>query len=67
LLTLFPYTTLFRSEHVRRRRRRARPPWQNDPSVLGTDVSHGCVRMSNDKITSLAGLLPFGTPVQISA
>lgn len=39
----------------------------NDASVLGTDVSHGCIRMSNDKVTMLAGVLPFGTPVQISA
>lgn len=39
----------------------------NDASVLGTDASHGCIRMSNDKITTLAGLLPLGTPVQITA
>jgi lipoprotein-anchoring transpeptidase ErfK/SrfK len=39
----------------------------NDPSVLGKDISHGCIRMSNDKITYLAGVLPLGTPVQISA
>jgi lipoprotein-anchoring transpeptidase ErfK/SrfK len=39
----------------------------NDSSVLGKDVSHGCVRMSNDDITRLAGVLPLGTPVTISA
>ena len=39
----------------------------NDASVLGTDASHGCIRMSNDKITMLAGMLPLGTPVQITA
>jgi len=39
----------------------------NDTSVLGTDASHGCIRMSNDKITQLAGLLPLGTPVRIVA
>jgi lipoprotein-anchoring transpeptidase ErfK/SrfK len=39
----------------------------NDASVLGTDASHGCIRMSNDKITTLAGILPLGTPVQITA
>jgi lipoprotein-anchoring transpeptidase ErfK/SrfK len=39
----------------------------NDASVLGKDVSHGCVRMSNDGITSLAALLPLGTPVSITA
>lgn len=39
----------------------------NDPSVLGTDVSAGCIRMDNDKITRLASLLPLGTPVEIRA
>lgn len=39
----------------------------NDPSVLGTDASAGCVRMSNDGITRLAGILPLGTPVEITA
>ena len=39
----------------------------NDASVLGTDASHGCIRMSNDKITMLAGVLPLGTPVRITA
>jgi len=39
----------------------------NDASVLGTDVSHGCVRMSNDKITELTTYLPLGTPVEITA
>jgi lipoprotein-anchoring transpeptidase ErfK/SrfK len=39
----------------------------NDASVLGQGVSHGCIRMSNAKITALASLLPLGTPVQIAA
>ena len=39
----------------------------NDASVLGKSISHGCIRMSNDKITALASLLPLGTPVQILA
>lgn len=39
----------------------------NDASVLGQSVSHGCIRMSNDKITALSSLLPLGTPVQITA
>lgn len=39
----------------------------NDASVLGTDASAGCVRMSNDGITRLAGILPLGTPVEITA
>jgi lipoprotein-anchoring transpeptidase ErfK/SrfK len=37
----------------------------DDASVLGFDVTHGCVRMSNDGITKLAGILPLGTPVDI--
>jgi lipoprotein-anchoring transpeptidase ErfK/SrfK len=39
----------------------------NDPSHLGKDVSHGCVRVSNATITKLAKLLPLGTPVVITA
>jgi lipoprotein-anchoring transpeptidase ErfK/SrfK len=37
----------------------------NDPSGLGRDVSHGCIRMSNDGITQLASILPLGVPVEI--
>jgi len=37
----------------------------NEPGALGTDVSHGCVRISNAAITRLARLLPLGTPVVI--
>jgi lipoprotein-anchoring transpeptidase ErfK/SrfK len=37
----------------------------NEPGALGTDVSHGCVRISNGSITVLARLLPLGTPVVI--
>ena len=37
----------------------------NDPAALGTDVSHGCIRISNANITKLASLLPLGTPVRI--
>lgn len=39
----------------------------NDASVLGTYASAGCIRMSNDGITRLAGILPLGTPVEITA
>jgi RNA polymerase sigma factor (sigma-70 family) len=39
----------------------------NDPSSLGRDVSHGCIRMSNDGITRLARTLPLGVPVEILA
>ncbi len=37
----------------------------NDPSSLGTNVSHGCIRLANDVITELAQTLPLGTPVLI--
>jgi lipoprotein-anchoring transpeptidase ErfK/SrfK len=37
----------------------------NDASVLGTSVSNGCIRMSNDGITRLTSILPLGTPVSI--
>jgi lipoprotein-anchoring transpeptidase ErfK/SrfK len=39
----------------------------NDPSSLGRDVSHGCIRISNTGITFLAKTLPLGTPVEIVA
>jgi RNA polymerase sigma factor (sigma-70 family) len=37
----------------------------NDPSSLGRDVSHGCIRMSNAGITALAETLPLGVPVEV--
>jgi lipoprotein-anchoring transpeptidase ErfK/SrfK len=37
----------------------------NDPSTIGTSVSHGCVRVNNDVILKLS-TLPLGTPVVIS-
>jgi len=39
----------------------------NDPRSLGRDVSHGCIRVTNDAITAMADLLPLGTPVEIRA
>jgi lipoprotein-anchoring transpeptidase ErfK/SrfK len=39
----------------------------NDPSQLGKDVSHGCIRISNEAIEKLAGVLPLGVPVEIAA
>jgi len=39
----------------------------NEPDAIGTDVSHGCIRMSNEAITALAAELPLGTPVHIEA
>ena len=38
----------------------------DDPSSVGANVSHGCLRVSNATITELAGLLPLGTPVIIT-
>jgi len=35
------------------------------PQGLGTNVSHGCIRVSNAIIRRLAKLLPLGTPVVI--
>lgn len=39
----------------------------NQPALLGHDVSHGCVRVSNEVITKLARLLPLGAPVYVTA
>jgi lipoprotein-anchoring transpeptidase ErfK/SrfK len=39
----------------------------NDASVLGTNATHGCVRMDNAAITALSKQLPLGTPVDIVA
>lgn len=39
---------------------------QDEPWSIGQAVSHGCVRLPNDVITKLAGMLPLGTPVSIS-
>lgn len=39
----------------------------NKPELLGQDVSHGCIRMSNENITQLAKTLPLGTPVYVHA
>ena len=39
----------------------------NAPQLIGTDVSHGCIRMTNDNITTLANLLPLGVPVRVFA
>jgi lipoprotein-anchoring transpeptidase ErfK/SrfK len=38
----------------------------NQPQLLGHDVSHGCIRMSNAAITRLSRILPLGTPVDIN-
>jgi lipoprotein-anchoring transpeptidase ErfK/SrfK len=38
----------------------------NEPGLLGTNASHGCIRVANAVITRLARILPLGTPVVIS-
>ena len=37
----------------------------NDPSVIGSAVSAGCIRMTNEDIEKLVRVLPLGTPVEI--
>jgi lipoprotein-anchoring transpeptidase ErfK/SrfK len=37
----------------------------NDPSSIGGNTTHGCIRLNNHAITRLAHLLPLGTPVFI--
>jgi lipoprotein-anchoring transpeptidase ErfK/SrfK len=38
----------------------------NDPSGLGRDVSHGCIRVRNAVITRIARRVPLGTPLDIT-
>jgi lipoprotein-anchoring transpeptidase ErfK/SrfK len=38
----------------------------NEPAVLGTSASHGCIRVANSVISRLARILPLGTPVVIA-
>lgn len=37
----------------------------NDPSSIGKEVSHGCIRMHNEDVVQLANLVPIGTAVTI--
>lgn len=39
----------------------------SDPSVMGQNVSNGCIRMRNDDIVRLSQIAPLGTPVEIIA
>ena len=39
----------------------------SDPSVVGKNVSNGCVRMRNADVIALSALAPLGTPVEIVA
>ncbi len=38
----------------------------NESNSIGHSTSHGCIRLSNTDITTLAKLLPLGTPVHIT-
>lgn len=38
----------------------------NEPSSIGTDASHGCVRLRNADITALFRATPLGTPVVVT-
>jgi len=37
----------------------------NQPSLIGTMVSHGCIRMNNHHVEELFTLVKVGTPVHI--
>ena len=37
----------------------------NQPDLIGTQASNGCIRMPNDVVTRLAETLPAGTPVTV--
>jgi lipoprotein-anchoring transpeptidase ErfK/SrfK len=39
----------------------------NEPASIGTSASHGCVRVPNEVVAALAGTIPLGTPVTITA
>ncbi len=38
----------------------------NQPGAIGQKVSHGCIRLSNQDITTLARKLPLGVPVLVN-
>ncbi|HLF41857.1 MAG TPA: L,D-transpeptidase, partial [Acidimicrobiia bacterium] len=37
----------------------------NDPTTVGKDVSHGCIRLRNEDLLELVERVPLGTPVAI--
>jgi lipoprotein-anchoring transpeptidase ErfK/SrfK len=39
----------------------------NQPDLVGSNVSHGCIRLRNAAVRHLARILPLGTPVYIRA
>jgi lipoprotein-anchoring transpeptidase ErfK/SrfK len=38
----------------------------NEPDKVGTDVSHGCIRLRNEDILQLTTDVPLGTPVSVN-
>jgi len=38
----------------------------NQPDLIGSSVSHGCIRLRNEAVRRLARILPLGTPVYIT-
>jgi lipoprotein-anchoring transpeptidase ErfK/SrfK len=39
----------------------------NQPQLIGTDASNGCIRLTNEDVTTLTQYAPSGTPVTIVA
>ena len=37
----------------------------NEPGLIGSSVSHGCIRLRNEAVRRLARILPLGTPVLV--
>jgi lipoprotein-anchoring transpeptidase ErfK/SrfK len=37
----------------------------NQPGLIGSDISHGCIRLKNAPVRRLAKILPLGTPVLV--
>jgi lipoprotein-anchoring transpeptidase ErfK/SrfK len=37
----------------------------NEPGLIGSSVSHGCIRLRNAAVRQLARILPLGTPVYV--
>ena len=37
----------------------------NDPASIGTDASHGCIRLNNDDVKELYSMVGIGTPIRI--
>ena len=37
----------------------------NEPGLIGSSVSHGCIRLRNAAVRRLAHILPLGTPVYV--